>query len=262
MQDTMKDGLDSKKNVTIGEFMLKAITFDFWQTLYADSLENWKRRQVIRVKKCHDYLNSQGYSCGISQVEIGMDDAYNVAMSQWYRHKGVSVETCMMTFTETLQITLEETEIAAIIECLGSAFLASPPILIQHIKPVLANLSKLYPIGIISDSALTPGRYAQQLMERDDILQYFSVFTFSDETAHTKPEVIQFHSTLKALDAKPAEAVHIGDIVRTDIVGAKNAGMKAIRFEGINKSESSDRLSDAVIDDYRQLEGTIAGLSK
>ena len=242
--------------------MLKAITFDFWQTLYADSLENWKRRQVIRVEKCHNYLKSQGYSCEISQVETGMDDAYNVAMSRWYQHKGVSVETCMMTFAETLEITLDETEIAAIIECLGSAFLASPPILIQHIKPVLANLSREYPMGIISDSALTPGRYVRQLMERDDILPYFSAFTFSDETAHTKPEVIQFHSTLKELNAKPAEAVHIGDIVRTDIVGAKNAGMKAIRFAGINKSESNDTLSDAVIDDYRQLESTIAELSK
>ena len=242
--------------------MVKAITFDFWQTLYADTLENWKRRQVIRVKKCHNYLNSQGHSCEISQVETGMDDAYNVVMSQWHQHIGVSVETCMMTFAETLEITLDETEIAAIIECLGSAFLASPPVLIQHIKPVLANLSELYPMGIISDSALTPASYARQLMERDDILQYFSAFTFSDETAHTKPEVGQFHATLKKLNAEPAESVHIGDIVRTDIVGAKNAGMKAIRFAGINNSESNDTLSDAVIDDYRQLESTIAKLSK
>ena len=30
--------------------MLKAITFDFWQTLYADSEENWQRRQAIRTK--------------------------------------------------------------------------------------------------------------------------------------------------------------------------------------------------------------------
>ena len=242
--------------------MFKAITFDFWQTLYADTLENWKRRQVIRVEKCHSYLNSQGYSCEISKIETGMDDAYNVAMSRWYQHVGVSVETCMMTFAETLELSLDETEIASIIECLGSAFLVSPPVLIPYIKPVLANLSRHYPMGVISDSALTPGSYARQLMERDEILQYFSVFTFSDETAHTKPEVVQFHSTLKKLNAKPAEAVHIGDIVRTDIAGAKNAGMKAIRFAGFNTSETNDTLSDAVINDYRQLENTIATLSK
>ena len=27
--------------------MLKAITFDFWQTLYADSDSNWRKRQAI-----------------------------------------------------------------------------------------------------------------------------------------------------------------------------------------------------------------------
>ena len=99
-------------------------------------------------------------------------------------------------------------------------------------------------------------------MQRDDIHKFFSAFTFSDETVYTKPEVIQFTSTLQQLNVKPEEAVHIGDIVRTDIVGAKNAGMKAIRFEGFNKTETDDTLSDAVIDDYRQLEKTIEELSE
>lgn len=242
--------------------MFKAITFDFWQTLYADTLENWQKRQAIRVDNCHKYLINQGYSCKVSDIEIGMEDAYGVATSQWHQHRGVSVQTCMLKFAETLELTLDETEIASLIVCLGNAFLASPPILISHIKPVLARLSEDYPLGIISDSALTPGSYARQLMGRDGILQYFSAFTFSDETEHTKPEVVQFNSTLQQLNAKPEDALHIGDIVRTDIVGAKNAGMKAIRFAGFNKIETDDTLSDAVIDDYRQLEGTIAEISK
>lgn len=242
--------------------MFKAITFDFWQTLYADTLENWQKRQAIRVDNCHKYLINQGYSCKVSDIEIGMEDAYGVATSRWHQHRGVSVQTCMLKFAETLELTLDETEIASLIVCLGNAFLASPPILISHIKPVLARLSENCPLGIISDSALTPGSYARQLMERDEILHYFSAFTFSDETERTKPEVVQFNSTLQQLNAKPEDAVHIGDIVRTDIVGAKNAGMKAIRFAGFNKTETDDTLSDVVIDDYRQLEDTIAELSK
>ena len=242
--------------------MFKAITFDYWQTLYADTLANWEQRQAIRVDNCHKYLTSQGYSCNPDDIAIGMDDAYKVSNSRWHQHKGVSVETCMMKFAETLELSLDETEIASLIVCLGNAFLASPPVLIQHVKPVLARLSESYLLGIISDSALTPGSYARQLMERDGIMQYFTAFTFSDESEHAKPEVVQFDSTLKQLNAKPEEAVHIGDIVRTDIVGAKNVGMKAIRFAGFNKSETNDTLSDAVIDDYRKLESTIAEFTK
>ena len=240
--------------------MLKAITFDFWQTLYADSEENWRKRQAVRTKKCHAYLDNHGYTCKLDDVSFGLDEAYNVVSTLWYQHRGVSVKRCMLRFAEVLELQLEEADLDQLVACLGAAFLETPPILIANVKPVVSRLSENYPLGIISDSALTPGSFARQLMDRDGILQFFSAFTFSDETEYTKPEVPQFHSTLAQLKAEPAEAVHIGDIFRTDIVGAKNAGMKAIRFTGFNKSETNDTLSDAVVDDYQQLETVIAEL--
>lgn len=242
--------------------MLKAITFDFWQTLYADSDKNWRERQAIRVKRCHAYLESRGYTCTLTDVEFGLDEAYNLVSSLWHQHKGISVKRCMQRFAEVLEIQLEEVDLDQLIENLGAAFLETPPIIIAHVKPVVSRLSENYPLGIISDSALTPGSFARKLMARDGILQFFTAFTFSDETDYTKPQVVQFHSTLAELNAEPAEAVHIGDIFRTDIVGAKNAGMKAIRFAGFNKGEGDDTLSDAVVDDYRKLESVITELSK
>ena len=242
--------------------MLKAITFDFWQTLYADSDKNWRKRQAIRVKRCHTYLSNCGYTCTLTDVEFGLEEAYNLVSSLWHKHRGISVKRCMERFAEVLQLQLQDADLDQLIECLGAAFLEAPPIIMPYVKPVITRLSKSYPLGIISDSALTPGSFARKLMERDGILQFFTAFTFSDETDYTKPQVVQFHSTLAELNAKPAEAVHIGDIFRTDIVGAKNAGMKAIRFAGFNKGEGDDTLSDAVVDDYRKLETTIAELSK
>ena len=242
--------------------MLKAITFDFWQTLYADSHANWQSRQAVRVNLCHTYLVDRGYSCTPAEVADGLDVAYDLTSVRWHQHLGVAVVTCMEAFAETLDLSLDETELSALVSLLGDAFLEAPPLLIPHAKLVLARLSENYPLGIISDSALTPGSFVRQLMARDGILEFFTAFTFSDETAHTKPEVVQFYSTLKQLNVEPAEAVHIGDIFRTDIVGAKNAGMKAIRFTGFNKTETNDTLSDAVVDDYRQLEAAIVELSK
>lgn len=242
--------------------MLKAITFDFWQTLYADSDSNWQNRQAIRIKRCHTYLDSCGYACTLDDVRFGLEEAYDLVASLWHQHRGISVKRCMQRFAEVLQLQLKETDLDQLIACLGAAFLEAPPIMMPHLKPVISRLSESYPLGIISDSALTPGSFARKLMARHDILQYFTAFTFSDETAYTKPQVVQFHSTLAQLNADPADAVHIGDIFRTDIVGAKNAGMKAIRFAGFNKGDGDDTLSDAVVDDYRKLETTIAELSK
>ena len=241
--------------------MLKAITFDFWQTLYADSEQNWQKRQAIRIKLCHVYLNNHGYMCALDDVGLGLEEAYNLVMTRWHQHQGVSVKRCMRRFSEVLEIGLQDADLDALIACLGTAFLESPPVMIPHVKPVLARLSEKYPLGIISDSALTPGSFVRQLMARDGILQYFKTFTFSDETDYTKPEIVQFESTLAELHAAPSAAVHIGDIFRTDIVGAKNAGMKAIRFTGFNKGDGDDTLSDAVVDDYRKLEVAITQLS-
>lgn len=242
--------------------MFKAITFDYWQTLYADTQENWEKRQAIRIEYFHEHLTKQGYNCSKDDIAAGLDDAYMVSNRYWHEHKGVSVETCLMTFAESIKLSFDDTEIVALTICLGNAFMTAPPVLIAHVKPMLEGLSEKYALGIISDSALSPGKYARKLMERDGIYQYFTAFTFSDETEYTKPEVVQFISTLEQLNAKPEEAVHIGDIVRTDIVGAKNANMKAIRFAGFNKSESDDTLSDAVIDDYRQLTETLEELTR
>ena len=242
--------------------MLKAITFDFWQTLYADSDSNWQKRQAIRVKHCHTYLGSRDYTCTLDDVEFGLEEAYNLVASLWHQHKGISVKRCLHRFAEVLHLQLEAEDFDQLIACLGAAFLEVPPIIMPYLKPVISRLSESYPLGIISDSALTPGSFARKLMARDGILQYFTAFTFSDETDYTKPQVVQFHSTLAQLNAEPAEAVHVGDIFRTDIVGAKNAGMKAIRFAGFNKGEGDDTLSDAVVDDYRKLETVITELSK
>ena len=78
--------------------MLKAITFDFWQTLYADSEKNWQKRQAIRTKKCHAYLERRGYTCGLDDIGFGLEEAYNVVMTLWHQHRGVSVKRCMMRF--------------------------------------------------------------------------------------------------------------------------------------------------------------------
>ena len=240
--------------------MLKAITFDFWQTLYADSHENWMRRQAVRVERCHAYFRERGYACDVPDIQSALSAAYELTHVRWHRHVGVPVAVGMKELASVLDFTLDTQEIAALVSVMGASFLASPPRQIPHVKPVLERLSAKYPLGIVSDSALTPGTFVRELMERDGILHCFQAFTFSDETAHTKPEVAQFHATLAQLGAEPAEAVHIGDIFRTDIVGAKNAGMKAIRFCGFNRSERNDTLSDAVVDDYRELEEAIFSL--
>jgi putative hydrolase of the HAD superfamily len=240
--------------------MIKAITFDFWQTLYADSSELNKRRQVVRAECCHQFLVEREYHCTLAEVDAGFQSAYRFIVERWHQHRGVTEEEWILRFFKTLQFNLAQPDFNLFIQFVGEVLLDTPPVLISFVRETLAELSTKYQLGVISDTGLTPGRVLRQLMERNGILQYFAAQTFSDKTLYTKPEVIQFHSTLEQLNVHPAEAVHIGDLVRTDIVGAKNAGMKAIRFSGVTRGEDDNGLADAVFDDYRHLEGIIARL--
>ena len=42
-----------------------------------------------------------------------------------------------------------------------------------------------------------------------------------------------------ALNAKPEEGVHIGDLLRTDIIGAQGVGMRGVQYVGVNKDDFS-----------------------
>ena len=51
--------------------------------------KNWRKRQAIRTKKCHAYLESRGYACGLDNVGFGLEEAYNFSkhpMASTQRH--------------------------------------------------------------------------------------------------------------------------------------------------------------------------------
>jgi HAD superfamily hydrolase (TIGR01549 family) len=107
-------------------------------------------------------------------------------------------------------------------------------------------------LGLISDTGLTPGRILRGFLERDGLLPHFSALTFSDETGFPKPDPRMFHRTLAPLGVPPAEAAHVGDTPRTDIAGARAAGMRAIRFAAAHDT-ADPPAADSIIYDHRDL---------
>ena len=51
---------------------------------------------------------------------------------------------------------------------------------------------------------------------------------FSDETGVCKPRWEAVDAALRGLGVKPGEALHVGDLLRTDVAGVKAAGMKGV----------------------------------
>jgi putative hydrolase of the HAD superfamily len=74
-----------------------------------------------------------------------------------------------------------------------------------------------------------------------------------------------FHAALDATGAEPGRAIHIGDLRRTDVAGARAVGMGTIRFAGVHddgwtEEDAVGEEADAVLHRWADLGGLI-GLS-
>ena len=137
-----------------------------------------------------------------------------------------------------------------LIDYFEKSILLFPPEMEPNSREAIIELSKKYTLGIISDTGFSPGKIMNQMLEDIGIKQYFSGFSYSDETGVAKPHPKAFTTLLDIFNVSPDEALHIGDIERTDIEGANQVGMHTIRYDGNAEStlwHSKTNISEADI---------------
>jgi putative hydrolase of the HAD superfamily len=125
---------------------------------------------------------------------------------------------------------------------------------VDNAKETLEALkSKDIGLGLVCDTGFTPGRVVRGLLEDNGLCDYLDVLCFSDEVGVPKPGEEIFAKALAELGARPPEAVHVGDLRRTDIAGAHDIGMHAVRFRGVHDDRSDAPEARVVIDDHLEL---------
>jgi HAD superfamily hydrolase (TIGR01549 family) len=80
-------------------------------------------------------------------------------------------------------------------------------------------------LGVISNT-FVPGFVHDRHLEMEGLLEFFPVRVYSSEVGYRKPDKRIFQAALAQLDVAPSEALFVGDLVKTDIVGARRMGMK------------------------------------
>ena len=125
---------------------------------------------------------------------------------------------------------------------------------VEHAREALAALSAAnIRLGLVCDTGFTPGRVVRQLLDEAGLCDHLDVLCFSDEIGVPKPGNEIFAKALAELGARPPEAIHVGDLKRTDIAGAHDMGMHAARFKGVHDDESDFVEAEIVMSDHRQL---------
>ena len=82
-------------------------------------------------------------------------------------------------------------------------------------------------MGIVSNT-IVPPHCLDQHLANEGLLQFFPVRVYSSEVHYRKPHPRIFELALKRIGVPAHRTLFIGDLLKADIAGAKNAGMHTI----------------------------------
>jgi putative hydrolase of the HAD superfamily len=236
---------------------IKAITFDFWATLYQSKTIDYTKR-LFRLKEAVEQYSGDTFEPEQFQAAV------SVARETWGQtwreeYRTLTASEWLGIMLNELGISLAPAHLFEIKTSLENSVLADLPTPVPEARTVLSDLSASYQLAIISDTGLTPGRVLCKVLEKDNLIDYFAHLTFSDEVGRSKPHPQVFLTTLDALGVRPQEAVHVGDLLRTDIAGAQRVGMRAVQYIGVSQDTGATlpTLSEKIIP-----EGVIKNLAE
>jgi putative hydrolase of the HAD superfamily len=124
--------------------------------------------------------------------------------------------------------------------------------------PALRQLSGRYALAIVTNgsSAVQRSKIAVAGIER-----YFKSVVVSGEVGAAKPDARPFLAALKALGARPDEAVMVGDSLERDVAGAQAAGIRAVWVNRAGAVSEGVR-PDATITSLSHLPRTLERLAR
>lgn len=96
-----------------------------------------------------------------------------------------------------------------------------------------------FKLGIISNAE----GQIERLLKHVGLYEYFDVVLDSKLVSIEKPDVRIFRKALEDVGVEPHEAVHVGDLLETDIKGAKDVGMVPVLIDREGRHTDSGILS-------------------
>ncbi|HEY6729579.1 MAG TPA: HAD family hydrolase [Solirubrobacterales bacterium] len=231
--------------------MIEAVTFDFWNTIArvpSGAMNEARQRGIAAACASHE-IEIEAELLTASLREVGLDWERS-----WAAGRHLPPHEAAESLVRALGIE------GAAREMVAEAFLgAGREVALELAPDIRACLEALgergVRLGIVCDVGFSGGELLRELLAGEGLLQHFSGWAFSDEVGHYKPSPRIFEAALGSLDAKPAASLHVGDLRRTDIVGAAALGMRTVRYRGMNDEGARDEGTEAefVLDNHLQL---------
>jgi putative hydrolase of the HAD superfamily len=225
---------------------LRVVTFDLWETLLFERNGANALRTETRCSNFAKALRRFDVEVLPSQVACALEDMISFLLKTWNRNEDITHQEqlrLVVKYATKGAVTMKKRWIRELSAAYVSPIYQVPPYLNPDALTMLESLQKQNRrVGLICNTGLTPGFELRKFLAKD-VARYFDHMTFSDEIGIRKPDPKIFLHTAQKLKTKPNEIVHIGDNLKSDVWGAKNAGFKAFYLqsnEGQDKIAQSD----------------------
>ena len=225
---------------------IRAVTYDCWGTLLKD--RDWEGAWKKRLGALSRSL------------EIDETEADSLLKEAWAKHDEAwkQVETFgpgrMAAYCLEVRGIFDDDRIKELTREFEEASVEVGVEAVEGAADTMAALEQAnIEMALVCDTGLSPGRVVRQMLEDCGLAKFLEVMCFSDEVGVPKPGNEIFEKALAGLGVAPYEAIHVGDLKRTDIAGAHDIGMHTARFRGVHDDKSDAPDSPIVLDRHEQL---------
>jgi len=242
---------------------LRAVTFDCWGTLLFE--RDPAQAQQLRVDAVVRVAQRGGVGLGEEAARAALDAAWRKHWDAWHAHRATGSAEMAAWVLESLALEAGPSHPLApeLERALAEASLESEIAALEGSRETLEWLAAAgLRRALVCDTGFSPGRVVRKLLHRTGLLDLLEVQAFSDEVGVPKPDRRIFEHALGALEATPASALHVGDLRRTDIAGARQLGMRTVRIRDHYDDPSEHAEADHVADSHAHLRELLAGMAR
>lgn len=239
----------------------RVVTFDCWNTLLSET--NWHFAHRLRVEQLRRAADEAG--CTVSHEEAGraFDAAWTRHMDLWAQGVATGAREVAQEGLAELGLENPHPALEHLIRTFEDASHSSDVRALDGARETLAALERAGVIcALVCDTGLTPGRVVRRHLDREGLLGALTLQCFSDEVGTPKPDARIFTAALAPLGVAPERALHVGDLRRTDVAGARALGMTSIRIRQLYDDDPSPHPeADHVVNSHADLRALLEELA-
>lgn len=207
---------------------IRAVVFDLFDTLVDLDFESLPRAEsggrplppsvpaLHEATRARHAISLDDFAEALAAVDVGFRE------SHYALDREVPTELRFETLARRLGVA--DPELPELLTSVHMGVFRQQVSVPAHHAKVLAELASLRAIGLCSN--FSHSKTALRILEEAGLARHLGAVVISDAVGLRKPRPEIFEAVLARLGVAPEQALHVGDSLRADVVGAAGLGIK------------------------------------